>query len=47
MSMQSVKAAECFFSEDSTVSSETLNVPFFGNVIYIEKRVLVSLQLLM
>lgn len=46
MSVQSVKTAECFPSEDGTVSSKNLNL-LFCNLIQTEKRVLISLLLVM
>lgn len=44
VSVQSVKTAECFPSEDSTVSSKFLNL-LFCNLIQTEKRLLISLLL--
>lgn len=46
VSVQSVKAADCFFSEDGTVFSKILNL-LFCNLIHREKRVLASLPLVM
>lgn len=46
MSAQSVKTAECFPSEDGTVSSKNLTL-LLCNLIQTEKRVLISLLLVM
>lgn len=44
VSVQSVKTAQCFPSEDSTGSSKFLNL-LFCNLIQTEKRLLISLLL--
>ena len=46
VSVQSVKTAECFPSEDSTVFEKILNL-IFSNLLQTEERLLISLLLVM